>query len=136
MMVAGQLMATEMAEQPEVLAGLVARRGEILAAARERVGSGELAGIVIVARGSSNYAGVYGRYVLELHARRPVTLAAPSLFTHYRARTPMDGWLAVAISQSGRTPEITRVADALRNEGAKTIAVTNDAGSPLAQAAD
>jgi glucosamine--fructose-6-phosphate aminotransferase (isomerizing) len=135
-MSAGQLMAAEMAEQPEVLARLVARRGEIAAAVRERVGSRELGGIVIVARGSSNYAAVYGRYVLELHARRPVTLAAPSLFTHYGARTPMDGWLAVAISQSGRTPEITRVADALRGEGAKTIAVTNDADSPLALAAD
>jgi glutamine---fructose-6-phosphate transaminase (isomerizing) len=136
MMGAGQLMTAEMAEQPEVLARLVARRGEIATAVRECVGSGELAGIVIVARGSSNYAAVYGRYVLELHARRPVSLEAPSLVTHYGARTPMDGWLAVAISQSGRTPEIRRVADALRNEGAKTIAVTNDAYSPLAHAAD
>jgi glucosamine--fructose-6-phosphate aminotransferase (isomerizing) len=129
-------MAAEMAQQPEVLARLVARRDEIVAATRECVGSGALAGIIIIARGSSNYAAVYARYVLELHAGRPVTLAAPSLFTHYGARTPMDGWLAIAVSQSGRTPEITRVADVLRNGGARTIAVTNDADSPLAHAAD
>jgi glucosamine--fructose-6-phosphate aminotransferase (isomerizing) len=48
----------------------------------------------------------------------------------------LSGWLAVAISQSGSTPEITHVADALRNEGAKTIALTNDADSPLARAVD
>jgi glucosamine--fructose-6-phosphate aminotransferase (isomerizing) len=129
-------MATEMAEQPDVIARLVARRGQILAGVRERFSTSEIAGIVIVARGSSNYAAVYGRYVLELHARRPVTLEAPSLVTHYGARTPMDGWLAVAISQSGRTPEITQVADSLRNEGAKTVAITNDADSPLAGAVD
>jgi glucosamine--fructose-6-phosphate aminotransferase (isomerizing) len=129
-------MAAEMAEQPEVLGRLIARRGEILAGALEHVGGGEIAGIIIVARGSSNYAAVYGRYLLELHARRPVTLEAPSLVTHYGARTPMTGWLAVAISQSGRTPEITRVADALRNEGAKTIAITNHADSPLARVVD
>jgi glucosamine--fructose-6-phosphate aminotransferase (isomerizing) len=129
-------MVAEMAEQPEVIARLVARRREILAGAHECAGSGEIAGIVIVARGSSNYAAVYGRYVLELQARRPVTLEAPSLVTHYGARTPMNGWLAVAISQSGRTPEITQVAEVLRNEGAKTIAITNHADSPLAQVVD
>lgn len=129
-------MTAEMAEQPEVVARLVARRPEILAGAREQVGSGQIAGIIIVARGSSNYAAVYGRYLLELQARRPVTLEAPSLITHYGARTRMNGWLAVAISQSGRTPEITQVADVLRNEGAKTIAITNDADSPLARVVD
>jgi glutamine---fructose-6-phosphate transaminase (isomerizing) len=129
-------MTAEMAEQPEVLARLVSRRREILEGARERAGIGEIAGIIIVARGSSNYAAVYGRYVLELQARRPVTLEAPSLVTHYGARTPMNGWLAVAISQSGRTPEITQVAEVLRNNGAKTIAITNDADSPLAQVVD
>lgn len=135
-MSAGQLMAAEMAEQPEVLARLVGRRTDILAGAREHLGSSEPAGIIIVARGSSNYAAVYGRYVLELHTRRPVSLEAPSLVTHYGARTPMKGWLAVAISQSGRTPEITRVAEVLRSEGARTVAITNDADSPLTQVVD
>jgi glutamine---fructose-6-phosphate transaminase (isomerizing) len=135
-MTAGQLMAAEMADQPDVIGGLVARRPEIIASTRELVGTGEIAGIIIVARGSSNYAAVYGRYLLELRARRPVTLEAPSLVTHYGARTPMNGWLAVAISQSGRTPEITRVTEVLRDAGAKTIAITNYPDSPLARVVD
>ena len=85
-MTAGRLMAAEMADQPDVLARLVARRGECAAALEDLAGD-DLKGIVIVARGSSDYAAVYGRYLLELRARRPVTLAAPSLVTHYGART-------------------------------------------------
>lgn len=129
-------MTAEMTEQPEVLTRLFARRRDILAEARQHAGGSDITGIIIVARGSSNYAAVYGRYVLELHARRPVTLEAPSLVTHYGARTPMSGWLAVAISQSGRTPEITRVADVFRREGARTIAITNHPDSPLAEVVD
>ncbi|TML97633.1 MAG: SIS domain-containing protein [Actinobacteria bacterium] len=128
-------MAAEMADQPDVLARLVARRGECAAALEDLAGD-DLKGIVIVARGSSDYAAVYGRYLLELRARRPVTLAAPSLVTHYGARTPMEGWLAVAVSQSGRTPEITNVLKTLASDGARTLAITNGRDSPLAAAAD
>src|SRR5206468_6507163 len=71
-----------------------------------------------------------------LRSGRPVTLAAPSLVTHYGARTRFDGWLAVAVSQSGRTPEITQVLTALGEDGARTLAITNGADSPLAAAAD
>jgi glucosamine--fructose-6-phosphate aminotransferase (isomerizing) len=134
-MAAGRLMAAEMGDQPDVLARLVARRSEIANAVGDFVPD-DLAGIVIVARGSSDYAAVYGRYQLELRSRRPVTLAAPSLVTHYGARTRFDDWLAVAVSQSGRTPEITEVLAAMGRGGARTLAITNGADSPLANAAD
>ena len=65
---------------------------------------------MLVARGSSDNAAVYGRYLLGITSRRPVALAAPSLLTLYGVDPGVDGWLAVAVSQSGRTPEIVDVA--------------------------
>lgn len=128
-------MTAEMAEQPDVLAALAGRREELVARVRGAVPE-SLAGIVLVARGSSDNAAVYGRYVLELSAGRPVALAAPSLHTLYAAKADYRGYLAVAVSQSGRTPEIVTVTERLRRAGAATVSVTNEADSPLAEAAD
>jgi glucosamine--fructose-6-phosphate aminotransferase (isomerizing) len=121
-------MRREMAEQPEVLARLLSRRIE--------VGAERPAGVMIVARGSSDHAAIYGRYLLELATRRPVALAAPSLFTRYGARTDASGWLVVGVSQSGATPEIVDVVERLRATGGHAVAITNDGGSPLARAAE
>jgi glucosamine--fructose-6-phosphate aminotransferase (isomerizing) len=133
---AGSRMAAEMAEQPRVLAALAARRGELIAELRAAVGDTAPVGIVLVARGSSDNAAVFGRYVLELATCRPVALAAPSLVTRYGARDRLDGWLAAGVSQSGRTPEIVSVLESFGASGARTVAITNDRDSPLAQAAD
>jgi glucosamine--fructose-6-phosphate aminotransferase (isomerizing) len=128
-------MAAEMAEQPAVLRGLLARRGELHARLRP-LGEPAPAGIVLVARGSSDNAAIYGRYLLELAVGRPVSLAAPSLFTLYDARVDTTGWLAVALSQSGETPEIVDVFQRLLASGARGIAITNNAASPLAESGD
>jgi glucosamine--fructose-6-phosphate aminotransferase (isomerizing) len=131
----GALMGAEMAEQPRVLEALAARRGELGAEVREALGGGAPTGIVLVARGSSDNAAVFGRYVLELATGRPVALAAPSLVTRYGVRDRLDGWLAVGVSQSGKTPEIVSVLEHYRAAGAVTVAVTNDRESALAGAA-
>ncbi|MCW2984578.1 MAG: hypothetical protein JWR63_2148 [Conexibacter sp.] len=131
----GAQMSAEMAEQPRVLAALAARRPELIAEVRGAVGEGAPAGIVLVARGSSDNAAVFGRYVLELATRRPVALAAPSLVTRYGVQGRLDGWLAVGVSQSGRTPEIVSVLESFGAAGATTVAVTNDRDSALASAA-
>jgi glucosamine--fructose-6-phosphate aminotransferase (isomerizing) len=124
-------MATDMAAQPRVLGALAERRGEIVASLR----GPPPAGVVIVARGSSDYAAIFGRYLLEAATGHPVALAAPSLQTLYGVEPRLEGWLAVGISQSGRTPEIATVLDRYRRAGARTIAVTNEPESPLAAAA-
>jgi glucosamine--fructose-6-phosphate aminotransferase (isomerizing) len=90
----------------------------------------------VVARGSSDYAAIFGRYVLEVATGRPVALAAPSLQTLYGIEPRVRGWLALGISQSGRTPEIATVLERYRRAGARTMAVTNDPASPLAATAD
>jgi glutamine---fructose-6-phosphate transaminase (isomerizing) len=130
--VKGERMRADMAAQPAAMRALLARRADVAASlAGERP-----AGVVIVARGSSDYAAIFARYLLETATGRPVALAAPSLVTLYGAEPRLDGWLALGISQSGRTPEITTVLERYRSAGARTVAVTNDPTSPLAAAAD
>ena len=132
-MTTGSLMAAEMAEQPAVLQRLLDRRAELRGVVRSVVPR-RLCGISLVARGSSDHAALYGRYVLELAAARPAAMAAPSLQTLYQADVDHRGYLVIAISQSGRTPEIVRVVERMRRSGARTLAIVNDARSPLAAA--
>jgi glucosamine--fructose-6-phosphate aminotransferase (isomerizing) len=131
----GDLMAAEMAEQPEALARLVKRVGADVRAVRAIVPR-PLAGIVFLARGSSDNAAVFGRYLTELAAGRPAGMAAPSLYTRYRARVVWRGYLVVALSQSGATPEIVTTCEAMSAAGAAVLAITNEADSDLAAAAD
>jgi predicted NBD/HSP70 family sugar kinase len=127
-------MAREMAEQPAMIGALLERRGEFSARLRT-LAPGRPAGVLLVARGSSDNAAIYGRYVLEAALRRPVSLAAPSLWTRYGLEEDLRGYLAIGVSQSGRTPEIADTLERIGAAGATTVAVTNDAGSPLAEIA-
>jgi glutamine---fructose-6-phosphate transaminase (isomerizing) len=125
-------MAAELAEQPEVLGRLVARH----AADREQVRAvlpSAHAGTVLLARGSSDNVAVYGRYLIEMASRRPAGLAAPSLHTRYQADVDYSGYLVVALSQSGATPEVVETAASMRQAGAAVIAIANEPGSPLTQ---
>jgi len=134
-MTAGSLMAAELAEQPQVLGHLVSRH----VADRDQVRDvlpGRLAGTVLLARGSSDNVAVYGRYLIELASRRPAGLAAPSVYTRYGADVDYSGYLAVALSQSGATPEIVETAAHMRTAGAVVVGVTNEAASPLTGVCD
>jgi len=127
-------MASEIAEQPEAVArtlqALRPLRGEV-----RRLAAGARL-VTFIARGSSDNAATYGRYLCEIHAGRPASLAAPSVATHYRARMDLHGVLAVALSQSGETAEIVQTLRWARERGARTLAVTNGAASSLAGVAD
>jgi len=132
----GRLMAAEMAEQPVQLARLIGRFDEVAGLVRA-VGPApeDLNGITIVARGSSDHAAVYGRYLLEAATGKPVSLAAPSLHTLYDVDVDYRGQLVIAVSQSGATPEIVRTLEALQHGGGRGLAITNEPDSPLARAA-
>ncbi|MFL6051408.1 MAG: SIS domain-containing protein [Actinoallomurus sp.] len=91
--------------------------------------------VLFIARGSSDNAAVYGSYLVQTHAGRLATLASPSVATTYKKKIDLSGVLAVAISQSGKTEEIVESLDWAADCGARTIAVTNGEGSPLAEAA-
>ena len=131
----GTLMAAELAEQPEVLGRLVARH----AADRDRVRAilpSAHAGTVLLARGSSDNVAVYGRYLIEMASGRPAGLAAPSVHTRYRADVDYAGYLVVALSQSGATPEVVETAASMRRAGAVVIGIANEPGSPLTDVCD
>jgi glucosamine--fructose-6-phosphate aminotransferase (isomerizing) len=91
--------------------------------------------VLFIARGSSDNAAVYGGYLIQTHAGRLATLASPSVATTYKKPIDLSGVLAVAISQSGKTEEIVETLDWAARCGARTVAVTNGEGSPLAEAA-
>jgi glucosamine--fructose-6-phosphate aminotransferase (isomerizing) len=92
--------------------------------------------VLFIARGSSDNAACYGRYLCEARAGRLATPASPSVATVYQRRLDLAGVLAVGLSQSGRTEEIVATLDWARDCGAATVAITNEAGSPLAETAD
>ena len=127
-------MRAEIEEQPAALRAtldsLLPRVGEVAALARDT------RQVLFIARGTSDNAAVYGSYLAQVRAGRLATLASPSVATTYRARLDLSGVLAVALSQSGRTEEIVQTMTWAAECGARTLAVTNGAGSPLAAQAD
>ncbi len=92
--------------------------------------------VLVAARGTSDNAGVYARYLVETTLGIPVGLAAASVTTIYRAPLAWDDVLLVAISQSGAGPDVAAVVAAARAAGAPTVAITNEPDSPLAAAAE
>jgi glucosamine--fructose-6-phosphate aminotransferase (isomerizing) len=131
----GENMAAEMAEQPAVVELLVRRRAAVTASISALLPE-HLCGTVLLARGSSDTAALYGRYLFEMASGRPVALASPSLHTLYRIPADHSGYLAVGISQSGRTPEVVSVLERMRATGARTVAIVNETPSPLGDVAD
>src|SRR5947208_3871737 len=130
------LMLKEIAEQPAALArtikeerGKIARLGDSL---RRR----DIDLIVLVARGSSDNAALFGRYLLELTTGIPVSLAAPSVYTLYGAKLRLSRALVIGVSQSGEGEDINLVLEAARAGGACTVGITNEAGSAMVNLVD
>ncbi|HEV8191834.1 MAG TPA: SIS domain-containing protein, partial [Ktedonobacterales bacterium] len=124
----------EIESQPEMLARLLDRE-------LDRIGTHVVAlpacdYVLIAARGSSDHAAVYAKYAWAALAGYPVALATPSLYTLYGTPPRLNGALVVGISQSGQSPDITAVVEEARRQGRPTLAITNDADSPLAMSAD
>ncbi|MCC7496782.1 MAG: SIS domain-containing protein [Bryobacterales bacterium] len=92
--------------------------------------------IVLAARGTSDNAAQFGRYLLEILTGIPVSLSAPSIFTLYQASLDLRDVLAVAISQSGESTDTNMVLERAREQGASTVGITNEPGSTLAKLAE
>jgi glutamine---fructose-6-phosphate transaminase (isomerizing) len=92
--------------------------------------------VFLVARGTSDNAAQFARYLLEITTGIPVSLAAPSIFTLYGARPDLRGALAVAISQSGESTDTNLVLERSKDLGAVTVGITNEPRSRLARIAD
>jgi len=90
----------------------------------------------MVARGSSDNAGLYGKYLFGARNRLVTAMATPSLFTLYKQPPDISGCLVLAISQSGASEDLSQVLDQARRQGNRTIVITNTPASPLADLAD
>jgi glucosamine--fructose-6-phosphate aminotransferase (isomerizing) len=130
------LMLQEIAEQPAALAKTIQEeRGKI-----RRLGTflkqRDIDLIVIVARGSSDNAALFGRYLLEITTGIPVSLSAPSVHTLYGAKLKLQHALVIGVSQSGEGEDINRVLDNARTGGAYTVGITNEPDSSMTSLVD
>jgi glucosamine--fructose-6-phosphate aminotransferase (isomerizing) len=128
-------LEAELREQPAALARLLDREAAGVLALAGRL-AGDLRLLVIAARGSSDNAARYARYLFGAHNRLPVALATPSLYDRYRRPPRLDGALVVGVSQSGASPDVASVLAEARRQGRPTVAITNTPGSPLAGEAE
>jgi glucosamine--fructose-6-phosphate aminotransferase (isomerizing) len=129
-------LRTEIFEQPAVLARLLATQAAPAREAARAIRARDASWVFLAARGTSDNAAVYAKYLWGSRNRLPVALAAPSLFTLYRTPPRIAGAVVVGISQSGQSPDIVGVVAEGRRQGALTLAITNDPGSPLAAEAE
>jgi glucosamine--fructose-6-phosphate aminotransferase (isomerizing) len=126
----------EIRQQPQVLMTLLEREVENAWRIASDLQARQPRYVIIAARGTSDNAARYGQYLLGAYNRLPVGLATPSLFSVYGEPPRLEDGLVVGISQSGQSPDIVAVLKEARKQGAPTLAITNDASSPLAEQAD
>lgn len=126
----------EIEQQPEVAARLLESGRDAAMAIADRVRDAGARGFVIAARGSSDHAALYAKYLFGVRNRTLVALAAPSLFTHYATPPRLHGQCVVGISQSGESPDVVAVIEEARRQGCVTVAITNRPGSKIAAAAE
>lgn len=132
----GEFMYREIHQQPQVIARLLDVEGPKIGELARRWRARLPRLVVMAARGSSDNAALYGRYLIEILLGIPVSLAAPSVRTLYKGKLRLRDTAAICLSQSGRSPDIVDYMRGAAEMGARTLAVTNDPASPLARAAE
>ena len=129
-------MLQEIAEQPAVLERTIAAEREKVIRLSSYLRSRDVDLIVIVARGSSDNASLFGRYLLEVTTGIPVSLSAPSVVTLYNSKLDLSRAIVVGVSQSGEGTDINAVLESAKASGAFTLGITNEADSTMANIAD
>jgi glucosamine--fructose-6-phosphate aminotransferase (isomerizing) len=129
------LMLDEIRQQPEILDRTLRTELDAVEELRKAVGPRRPRWIVLAARGTSDNAAQFGRYLLEISTGIPVSLAAPSITTLYEAPVDVREALVVAISQSGESTDTNLVLERAREQDALTVGITNEATSALAKLA-
>lgn len=127
---------SEIFEQPERLASLLANQKQTVLEIAKAIQSHNVQYAFLAARGTSDNAGRYANYLWGAHNGLPLALATPSLFTYYQSPPRLQQALVVGVSQSGQSPDIVSVLEEGRRQNCLTIAITNIPDSPLAIAAD
>ena len=129
-------MWQEIFEQPQVLKRCLKDNDTMMDQVVGEIERRQINNVVIAARGTSDHAGIYGKYIMEYALGLPVALAAPSIVTMYNRDLKLQNSLVIGISQSGKAEDVRAVIDNAKKQGALAITITNDDQSPLAKAAD
>lgn len=129
-------MLAEIEQQPEALEATLHELLPRAEALRSALAGKRPSVIVLIARGTSDNAATFGRYLLEITTGLPVSLAAPSVTTLYASPPRWQDALVVGVSQSGASTDVNVCLEAARDQGAMTLGVTNESGSPLAGLVD
>jgi glutamine---fructose-6-phosphate transaminase (isomerizing) len=127
---------SEILEQPERLASLLATQKQTVLEIAQAIQARNVQYAFLAARGTSDNAGRYANYLWGAHNGIPLALATPSLFTYYQSPPRLNGALVIGVSQSGQSPDIVSVLEEGRRQNCLTLAITNIPDSPLALAAD
>ncbi len=129
-------MLQEIAEQPQALANTISAESAKVIRLGNFLRQRDIDLIVLVARGSSDNAALFGRYLLEITTGIPVSLSAPSVHTLYHAKLQLQRALVVGVSQSGEGEDINLVLENARASGAYTLGITNEANSEMTSLVD
>ncbi|MDO8683777.1 MAG: SIS domain-containing protein [Armatimonadota bacterium] len=129
-------MLDEIRQQPEVIANLVEHNSGNARMLAAEMRKRDINLMILAARGTSDNAATFGKYIFEMVNGIPVALAAPSIITLYGARLRLDKALVIGISQSGKATDVVEYLDRAKNMGALTAAITNEPESDLANIAD
>ncbi len=129
-------MFIESAQAPTRVAEQLAANADLMRALARELRANPPRAVVTIARGSSDNAATYARYLIETHLEVMTASISPSVSSVFGAKPSMAGTLCLAISQSGRSPDLIVAAQTARERGARVVAMVNDPNSPLAELAD
>lgn len=129
-------MLQEIAQQPEGLIRTIEAEKTKIARLGRFLNDRDIDLIVLVARGSSDNAALFGRYLLEIKTGIPVSLSAPSVHTLYKAKLKLQHALVIGVSQSGEGEDINLVLENARQCGAYTVGITNEPASSMTRIVD
>ena len=132
---AGEIIRSEINEIPAVFDRLLAN-SKIFEEAKTLIGGKKISSVLVLARGTSDNAAFFLKYLIETQIGIPVGLTSPSSVTIYKSQLHFENVLVVAISQSGQSPDLVAYANAAKSAGATLISMTNAVNSPLAKLAD
>lgn len=130
------IMAKEAAQSPEVIRQQLHNNAQLCNQIGKTLRANPPQFVYIIGRGSSDHAGVFAKYLIEVELGIPVCSAAPSVSSLFNQQLQLKNALVLCISQSGRSPDILSQVKAAQQSGATCIALVNDESSPLAILAD
>ena len=126
-------MWKEINETPRIFSEIQGENKEVMTKLVKAIKESSATNFVAAARGTSNHALVYFKYLLEINSNYTLGLSAPSVLTLYKGKVNYKNSIIIACSQSGKAEDVRQVIKMGNEQGAITIGITNDKNSPIAQ---